>query len=149
MTVFPDGTKEPLHGHNYQIGLTVELTDASLKNMVSYSSFKDILKVLAAGWDEKLLIQEKCPYYEKIGETSESLEFKLCGKRYAVPKDEVCLLPIENITTELLSREITHNLIAKLEDNLKNTILQSLSVLVEESGGQGSSFVWINPVLNA
>jgi 6-pyruvoyltetrahydropterin/6-carboxytetrahydropterin synthase len=31
MTVFPDGTKEALHGHNYQVELTLELKDSSFK----------------------------------------------------------------------------------------------------------------------
>ena len=28
MTVFPDGTKERLHGHNYYVGVTLALSDA-------------------------------------------------------------------------------------------------------------------------
>ena len=36
MTVFPDGSKEGLHGHNYEVELAVELVEPALARMLSY-----------------------------------------------------------------------------------------------------------------
>ena len=49
MTVFPDGGKESLHGHNYQVELTVELTEPGLARMLSYEVFKQALKTVCNG----------------------------------------------------------------------------------------------------
>ena len=44
MTVFPDGRKEGLHGHNYQVELTVELQEPpALARMLSYEVFNSTL----------------------------------------------------------------------------------------------------------
>ena len=43
MTVFPDGTKERLHGHNYQVGAVLELTDISFAHMIAFAPIKDAL----------------------------------------------------------------------------------------------------------
>jgi 6-pyruvoyltetrahydropterin/6-carboxytetrahydropterin synthase len=144
MTVFPDGTKEPLHGHNYQVTLYVELLDASLKNMVSFAEFKKALNSICERWDEKLLIAAKCPFYEVIKEDAVELEFKLCGKRYVIPKDEIEFLQIENITTELLAQNYCDQFISKLEHAIIPKI-KSISIQIDESGGQGASFTWTNP----
>jgi 6-pyruvoyltetrahydropterin/6-carboxytetrahydropterin synthase len=59
----------------------------------------------------------------------------VCGKRYVFPKEEVVLLPIENVTTECLSAYLAN----QLEKQLPSSI-RSLTVGVEESLGQGAEF---------
>ena len=44
MTVFPDGTKEALHGHQYLPTLTVRVKDASFEKMLPFSEFKSAMK---------------------------------------------------------------------------------------------------------
>src|SRR4051812_15559013 len=90
MTVFEDGTKEALHGHNYRVELQLEVT-----GMVPFFDIKKETKKLCDAWDEKLLLAEKCPFF-KITSKSAEISFELCKKKYSIPADEVVLLPIEN-----------------------------------------------------
>lgn len=144
MTVFPDGTKEALHGHNYQVELSVELKESSFKKMVSFSRFKDVLRKIAGKWDEKFLLADRCPFYELVSESKKEIEFKLCKKRYVVPADEVVLLPIENISSETLASHFLHEFTKSFGEKDLKKIVASLVVRVDESPGQGASAFWEN-----
>ena len=37
MTVFPDGSKERLHGHNYTVALSLELSDTSFAKIIPFA----------------------------------------------------------------------------------------------------------------
>lgn len=138
MTVFPDGNKEPLHGHNYQVSLNVSLSDASFKQMVSFSVFKEVVKPLCDAWDEKILVQGRSPML-KGNFAGTEYEFTLCGKRYVFPADEVAVLDIENISTELLAEEFMKQMLSKLKGKLPAAVL-GMEVRVDETNGQGASY---------
>ncbi|MFM8268931.1 MAG: 6-pyruvoyl trahydropterin synthase family protein [Pseudomonadota bacterium] len=139
MTVFPDGTKEALHGHNYQVELTLQLKDSSFKKMVSFSVFKEALKTLVKDWDEKVLIAEKNPFYEEVSRSKKEIEFKVCKKRYVLPMDEVEFLPIENISSEALAECLLKGWVKEVgEGKLKNWT-ERVVLRVDESPGQGAS----------
>ncbi|NDG85703.1 MAG: hypothetical protein EBX52_11800, partial [Proteobacteria bacterium] len=104
MTVFPDGTKEALHGHGYMPSVSIRLKDASLERMIPFSTIKEEMKKIALEWDEKVLVAIKNPFYREVSKNPGELEFRLCGKRYVLPLDEVVLLDIDNVTCEQLAR---------------------------------------------
>ncbi len=142
MTVFPDGTKESLHGHQYQPTLTVTLKDASFEKMISFSEFKVAMKKIAALWDEKVLIATENPHYEEVKHGKTSLEFNLCKKRYVLPTDEVILLKTDNITCENLAKSYFEFLKAELEEAFASSNIRSISVYIEESPGQGAAYIY-------
>lgn len=146
MTVFADGTKEALHGHNYTVQLTVRLLRISLKEMVPFSVFKDALKAVCDRWDEKVLIAKDCPLLSLQSQGPQETEFTLCGKRYVLPSDELELIPVDNITTENLSAEVLRKLLAAVQKSPHSATVLEMDVLVEESPGQGGSSRWeLNP----
>lgn len=145
MTIFPDGSKEPLHGHNYQTKITCELRDASFEKMISFAVYKQVLEQICESWDEKILIQEKNPFVMMDTE-GESLKLTICGKKYEFPKDEVVVLPVENISAEnlaeILAIRMARALIKSGHFDLQNpdSVLESLQLGVYETEGQGASF---------
>jgi len=140
MTVFPDGTKESLHGHNYTIEVTVHLKEISFKKMISFSEIKSAMRIICEEWDEKVLIALKNPYFEIRSESSVEIDFLLCKKRYVLPKDEVAFLPIDNITSEALAEEFASRLGNALKIRIQSQEIIGLQVRIEESFGQGSTF---------
>ncbi len=144
MTVFPDGTKEALHGHGYTTELTVELRSIALTDLVSFDVFKQALKQLCDDWDEKVLLPENCPYLEVIDRKGKSTEFELCKKRYVLPSDEVEWVPVDNITTESLAEVLLTRFIESLEKQRVLKSVYSLELRVDESPGQGASCQWKN-----
>src|SRR5450432_119687 len=75
MTVFPDGTKERLHGHNYQVSIAIEVADVSLSAMVPFGPIKAALGELCALWKERTLIAADNPHLEIIRDDDVELEF--------------------------------------------------------------------------
>jgi 6-pyruvoyltetrahydropterin/6-carboxytetrahydropterin synthase len=70
----------------------------------------------------------------------EEIEFRLCGKRYVLPSDEVVLLKVDNITCERLARAYFEFLLSDMEPILKKASVSSMSVYIEESPGQGAAY---------
>jgi 6-pyruvoyltetrahydropterin/6-carboxytetrahydropterin synthase len=141
MTVFPDGTKESLHGHQYQPTLILSFKDASFENLVPFSDYKIAMKKIAHLWDEKVLIATENPFFECIRQTEAEIEFKLCGKRYVLPADEVIQLNVDNITCERLAQAYFEFLKAEIPAHLVGDQVISAAVMIEESPGQGATFI--------
>lgn len=141
MTVFPDGTKEPLHGHNYRTELAVDLADASLTGMVPFSAFKDALRAICRGWDERVLLPQRCPFLTILSRDEAELAFTLCGKRYVLPADEVAWIDADNVTAETLAEACCARLLATLPQQVRLAV-RGLQVRIDEITGQGATFVW-------
>jgi 6-pyruvoyltetrahydropterin/6-carboxytetrahydropterin synthase len=135
MTVFADGSKERLHGHNYTIAVALEVDQIDLQAMIPFAPIKAALAELCGAWKEHVLIATKNPFFELIRDDDE-LELKLCGERYVMPRQDALLLPIDNISVEALAAHIATLLAARLGGSPH---ARELEVTVEESPGQGAS----------
>ena len=133
MTVFADGSKERLHGHNYTIAAELEVERVDLASMLPFAAIKTALAELCAAWKEHVLLAAKNPFFEIVRDDDE-LEFKLCGERYVVPRQDALLLPIDNISVEALAAHVA----AVLKDRIAAPGALAIEVTVEESPGQGA-----------
>ena len=138
MTVFPDGSKERLHGHNYFIALTLYLSDISFKNILPFQEVKDALGALCQTWKEHTLVAAENPFFEEIRDDGEEYEFKLCGKRYVLPREDVMVLPIDNVAVEPLAFLFAKELAATLKPVVGDVVV-GINVEVSEVPGQGAS----------
>lgn len=137
MTVFPDGTKERLHGHNYTVALAVDVARVDLAAMIPFVKLKDLLAELCADWKERVLIPARNPYLEIARDDDTELEFTLCGARYVLPRGDALLLPIDNVSAEGLAAHVA----ALFQERVAaiSPHIQTLEVTIEEGPGQGSS----------
>lgn len=134
MTVFADGSKERLHGHNYTIAVALEVASIELANMVPFSAIKQALRELCASWKEHVMLATKNPFFVIKTEAPE-LEFTLCGERYVMPRGDALLLPLDNISVETLAAHVAE----LLAESINAPTATSLEVTIEESPGQGAS----------
>lgn len=143
MTVFADGSKENLHGHNYRTVLKLEFERFSLDEMLPFSDLKAEMRKICAEWDEKVLLPSDCPHLKLApSANASSVDFEMCGKRYVLPKDEVVLLPVDNVTTESLAKIFAERMAAALSrPALARAKVRSLEATIEEMTGQGASYV--------
>lgn len=139
MTVFPDGTKERLHGHNYQVGAVVELSDVSFARMIPFAPIKEALAAICAEFRERVLLAARNPYFTLVRDDGVELELTLCGKRYVFPREDALLLPIDNIAVEPLAAHVADLLLARLGDTLPAGVATALEVSIHEGPGQGAS----------
>lgn len=133
MTVFADGTKERLHGHNYSVQLELEL--ASSEDFVEFAKVKKLLAGLCDEWDERLLLPAGSRFFKSQAKGSET-EFHLCAKRYVVPTDECVLLPVDNITVESLAEILAKKYVQTWTQEAGLPALAALQITVQETTGQ-------------
>ena len=137
MTVFPDGTKERLHGHNYTVAVALEVDKIDLTSMIPFASLKQALSEICVAYKERVLLAELNPHF-KIVRDDRELEFTLCGERYVLPRQDVLLLPIDNISVEALAAHVASTLRERFA-SLGVPQVRTLEVAIEESPGQGAS----------
>ena len=138
MSLFPDGTKERLHGHNFRVSLALELTRAS--PMVDLGQLKTALSAQCTAWDQRLLLPRASPRFRLQSLDAESCVFTLDDKRYTVPADEVLLLPLENVVVEGLAELFAQELLPRLRAFVPADSACALEVSVTESEHQGATF---------
>lgn len=139
MTVFGDGTKERLHGHNFQIAAVLDLRDIEQGSFVDVAILKCALDELCAAWDQRLLLAERSPHLRVIRHDARDLEFSLCGERYLVPASDALLLPLDNIVVETLAAELATRLVERLRPALPPDVVVAVEVTVAESPGQDAT----------
>ena len=145
MTIFQDGTKEALHGHNYQLGYEISQTESKYDSFLDFSIPKKLAQTTCDFFDEKVIVAKSNPL-QKITESDNEIEIRFGSKRYVLPRDEVVLLDADNVTTETLAFAIfgtmRTGLLAQLkpQDKILKT-LDSLKITVWESKGQGASYI--------
>jgi 6-pyruvoyltetrahydropterin/6-carboxytetrahydropterin synthase len=141
MTVFPDGSKEALHGHQYLPTVKIAVQEVDLKNMIPFSDVKVAMKKIAKFWDEKVLLATENPYFKISKKSKTEVDFVLCKKRYVIPADEIVFLDTDNITCENLSK-VYFDLLERELGLTRNQNILSISVDIEESPGQGVAYVY-------
>lgn len=137
MTVFPDGTKERLHGHNYTVAVVIDVERVDFASMIPFQVIKDAIRALCKEWKERVMLAAKNPFVTIVRDDSE-LEVTVCGARYVFPRGDVLLLPVDNISAESLAAHTAELLRARLSSVLPAHVT-ALTSTVEESPGQGSS----------
>jgi len=135
MTVFPDGSKERLHGHNYQIEVALDLADVGSDNLVDFGPLKRAILGICAEYKERLLLPMHNARLAIVRETEREIEFTLCGDRYVIPQGDVLKLPVDNATVEQLAVHVCDRLLPQLPTGP----IQGIEVRVLESPGQGAS----------
>jgi 6-pyruvoyltetrahydropterin/6-carboxytetrahydropterin synthase len=138
MTVFADGSKERLHGHNYTVAVCLEVERVELAAMIPFAPVKAALAELCQTWKEHVLLAERNPFFAIVSDAAGSLEFTLCGERYVLPRHDALLLPIDNVSVEALSAHVASVLREQIAA-LAAPHAISLEVTIEESPGQGAS----------
>ncbi|MEO8195972.1 MAG: 6-carboxytetrahydropterin synthase [Thermoanaerobaculia bacterium] len=138
-TIFGAATAEPLHGHNYRLALEVEgeaLDELGL--LADCDRLKRAVRAARAALDDKVLLPEENPYLAlgrsggEKGSRTRTVAVRFADREYRFPAGEVLLLPIANVTMELLARWAWER-IAKVA---RGGAVQSLTVEIEETPGQ-------------
>lgn len=136
MTVFPDGTKERLHGHNFQVAVTIEL---AADEFVAFARFKQVIRAACEAWDERVLLPRLSPHLQILPSAAQEVDFVLCGDRYVMPRHDVVWLDVDAVTTEKLAEQLCTIVAGGLLPLWAEGQILSLNVQVEETVGQAAS----------
>ena len=123
--IFPDGSKERLHGHNYHVSVDIDFIDA-----------KPVIRELCDSLDEHWLLPAQHPELQirELDDGHTSVVYRDC--RYLVPSAEVVHLPINNTSVENLATWFSDTLRARLVEKFGATQVRRLRVAISETSGQ-------------
>ena len=133
------GACEPLHGHNYQVTVAVagDLTDDAW--VIDFSLLKRIARERCEAIDHRFLLQRHSRVLQILEDDRQWQITTPNGKRYAFPKEDVAVLPLDNTTVERLAQWLHGEIAASLRaEGCAN--ISRLRVEVEEAPGQAGWF---------
>jgi len=134
--IFPDGSKERLHGHNYHVDAEIEgqLTDKGI--VIDFIQVKPVIRELCDGLDEHWLVPSEHPELKITDGDDGHTEVVYRDCRYVVPTEEIIQLPINNTSAENLATWIGRELVRRISERFGKTQIQRLKLSVSETSGQ-------------
>lgn len=138
--LFKDGSREPLHGHNYRVQIKGNALELDNDMVFDFLDIKPIVRDICNSLDHKLLIPRDNAKL-RIEEREQNFVFITPDESFfSIPKTDVLILPIENTSAERLAAYLAY----QIRDAVKtkfNFEFKELEVEVEETPGQSAVFV--------
>lgn len=138
--LFKDGTREPLHGHNYRVQVKGNAIDLNDDMVFDFLNIKPIIRQVCDSLDHKLLIPANNPHLEiEYGEKNISLNTR-DESFFSIPKTDVLILPIENTSAERIAAYMAYQIRDLVFEKFQFEF-KELEIEVEETPGQAAVFV--------
>lgn len=138
--IFDDGTREPLHGHNYRVMLKGEVSELKSDMVFDFLDIKPIVREVCDSLDHKLLLPKQNPRLKIFEEENNFVIIPPCESKFSIPKQDVLLLPILNTSAERLAVYLCDE-IRRLTFERFQFKFQHLEIEVEETPGQSAIYV--------
>ena len=139
--IFENGTREPLHGHNYRVMLKGEAPKLTGDMVFDFLDIKPIVREVCDSLDHKLLIPKENEQIKLHRENKNISIITPCGSHFSIPQEDVLLLPILNTSAERLAIYICDEIRKKTLEKF-NFQFSSLEVEVEETPGQSAIYLY-------
>jgi 6-pyruvoyltetrahydropterin/6-carboxytetrahydropterin synthase len=133
--VFANGQREALHGHNYQVAVSLEGELDRAGVVLDFITFKPLVKRVCDDLDHRTLIQSQSPAL-KVLKRHDGIEIHYRKQRILLPKRDVILLPLANTSTELLAEYVAGQLRRGVRRQFPAANIRYMEVAVEEARGQ-------------
>jgi len=134
------GFREPLHGHNYQVGVQVDGNLASTGYVIDFGLIKQLTKQIVDRIDERTIIPAKSDCLRIDGPRDGRIRITYERDEFVLPERDVCLLPIVHSSAEELARYIWSELEAALRGRHALAGVNSIEVSVAEGPGQAAIY---------
>lgn len=131
-----------LHGHTYALHAVVRGPMSRSGFIMDFGEVKGALKRIADRLDHHVLVATKSPDY-RVEEADGVVRFVAGGKSYALPREDVELLPLEHSSAEALAAYVADELAAAVRFPAG---VEEIEVGVDESLGKGA---WVSRTIVA
>jgi 6-pyruvoyltetrahydropterin/6-carboxytetrahydropterin synthase len=101
--IFPDGSAERLHGHNYRVFVEIEAELTRHGLVLDFKQVKPVVRELVDSLDEHWLIPGEHPVLSWKERDDGVCEVRYLERYYAAPREDVIVLPINNTSSETLA----------------------------------------------
>ena len=140
--IFPDGSAERLHGHNYRVYVEVEAALTRFGLVIDFQHIKPLLVEIVDELDEHWIVPGE--HHELVHRSIEGdhLEVVYRDRTYRAPAEDVVVLPINNTSAENLSAYVGREVLARLTERFTDVDVRRLRVAVEETPGQRGVYLY-------
>lgn len=140
--IFPDGSAERLHGHNYKVFVEIGSSLDEHGLVLNFKDIKPLVKKLVDELDEHWLVPGRHPVL-KVNERADGVvEVRYLDRYYAAPREDVVVLPITNTSAENLAGWLGRELLARIAKAFPKVRIARLTLGVEETRGQRGILHW-------
>ena len=134
--IFPDGSAERLHGHNYRVFVELRAALSEHGLVIEFQMIKPIVREIVGRLNERWIVPGEHPVLTADQRSDGVWEVHYMGRYYAAPAEDVLVLPINNTSSENLAGWIGRELRNDLELRFPDVELSWLRLAVEETSGQ-------------
>lgn len=138
--IFENGTREPLHGHNYRVQVKGEAPQLAGDMVFDFLDIKPIVREVCDSLDHKLLIPKENALLKIHTENKNYIITTPDESVFSIPVSDVLLLPILNTSAERIAVHICDEIRRKVKARF-GFAFTSLEVEVEETPGQSAVYV--------
>jgi 6-pyruvoyltetrahydropterin/6-carboxytetrahydropterin synthase len=140
--IFKDGSREPLHGHNYRVKFSGNTHSLDNDMVFDFLNIKPIIRKVCDTLDHKLLIPNLHPNI-KIGLVEKNTHLSTPdGSFFSIPSTDILLLPIENTSVERLAVYLANEIKSHVLKEY-NYEFNEIELEVEETRGQSAVYKMI------
>jgi 6-pyruvoyltetrahydropterin/6-carboxytetrahydropterin synthase len=133
-------TVEPLHGHNYRLGVTLEGPTEQNGYVFNFVTLKRIMKQLTDELDHRVLLARHSPLIALEDAPDGGVIARAPGRWYRFPREDVVILDLQNTTVELIAQHVCARLRARLAERADTAHLTAIEIALEESFGQTACY---------
>ena len=134
--IFPDGSAERLHGHNYRVFVEIDAALSRFGLVIDFKTIKPVVREICDRLDEHWIVPGEHPVL-RWGEREDGIvEVRYLERYYAAPREDVLVLPINNTSSENLATWFGRELLRLVAERFPDVHTRSLRVAVEETSGQ-------------
>lgn len=132
-------TCEPLHGHDYQVAVEIGGVLGAEHYVVDFIALRRVLGELLQQWNHRVLLPDGSGAVRVARHASGEIEVCLGNRRWVLPEQDCCILPVPSTTAELLARTLGRQLIGRLPSSSRPGVA---TVRVELKESPGCTAVW-------
>ena len=139
--MFEDGSREPLHGHNYRVMVKGETPELNDDMVFDFLNIKPVVREVCDSLDHKLIIPTLNKHLTiKTEGRNTVIITKKDESLFSVPSTDVLLLPILNSSAERFAMYICGE-IRRIIFERYGFYFSTLEVEVEETTGQAAVYL--------
>ncbi|HVN64413.1 MAG TPA: 6-carboxytetrahydropterin synthase [Candidatus Binataceae bacterium] len=134
------GFREPLHGHNYQVGIEIEGNLAPTGYVIDFGLIKRLTKEIVDRLNERTIIPAKSDCLRIEGPANGRVRIRSGADEFVIPASDVFMAPIVHSSAEELAEYICGELARALESKGAMAGVTAMAVSVAEGPGQSATY---------
>ena len=140
--IFPDGTAERLHGHNYRVFVRIDASLSRYGLVIDFKRVKPVIRGLVDELDEHWLVPGSHPDLT-VKRDGGQVEVRFAERLYRAPSEDVIVMPMNNVSAENLATWVGRQLLERLSRRFDDVVVRRLSCAVEETSGQRGVYEYL------